>query len=171
MIVLDNLLPDGDLKNRVREDQYWVRSHPYSWKDFGTKPKHVFEEFADLVWDKFKPGVQYAGYEYWTQSLDSTTERKNVGWHNDKDEHLQHTQGILKTPYVGFVYYAHSQIPDGGFLEIDREGDVERIQPVPNRIVIFDSGTLHRVVNITSDVRRSLVSNIWVEKSSEENFV
>lgn len=171
MIVFDNLLPDGDLKERVREDMLWQKSHPYSWKDFGAEPKHVFEEFADFVWERFKPAVKYDGYEYWTQSLNSATERKDVGWHNDKDEHLFFNKGILKTPYIGFVYYAHRTIPDGGFLEINREGDVERIQPVPNRLVIFDSGTEHRVVDITSDVRRSLVSNIWVERSSEENFV
>jgi len=46
----------------------------------------------------------------------------------------------------------------------------ERIKPVPNRLVIFNSGDIHRVTRVTKGLRRCFATNVWVDKPSNENF-
>ena len=155
MIIIDDFLPKDSLAlQTITDDSLWETCLPYKWiSKFGILP------------DKF------AGVEYWSNAMALGGSKTDLPWHYDKDEQLYNGgKGELKTPFIGSVYYAHKEIPDGGFLEIDREGDVERIQPVPNRLIIFDSATVHRVVPITSGLRRTFATNVWIDKPKEENF-
>ena len=49
-----------------------------------------------------------------------------------------------------------------GMLELGTPPEIERIKPLPNRLVIFKSNTPHRVTKGTeSSPRRSIISNLW----------
>lgn len=174
MIILDNFLPDGPLKGQLFEDFNWNKSQPYRWLDSNRNPSSIWEMLAHEVWNgifKQTETVEAAGFEYWTNSLDASG-RNDLDWHYDKDEHLWATTDQVVSPYKGMVYYAHREIPVGGFLEIDRgNGEVERIEPVPNRLIIFDPSIRHRVTKIESGVRRTFASNLWLTKPMSENFV
>lgn len=174
MIIIDDFLSkDSTLFKAITADSLWESSLPYKFMSMDTYSNDVWQKMVKHIWaetSKFGILPDYcAGIEYWSGIIHMNG-NTDLPWHYDKDEHLHHTTGTIKTPYIGSVYYAHSEIPDGGFLEIDRGGDIERIQPVPNRLIIFDSGTVHRVVPITSGLRRTLATNLWVEKPSDENY-
>lgn len=176
LIVIDNFLPeDSEALHTIQDDSLWKKPLPYSWIGTHSPAENVWEQMCAHIWGSVSAyGVlpeQFDGVEYWTQTMNARGKKRDLPWHYDKDEHLYAGgDGELKTPHIGSVYYAHKSIPDGGFLEIDREGDVERIQPQPNRLIIFDSATVHRVVPITSGLRRTFATNVWVTKPSEENF-
>ena len=52
---------------------------------------------------------------------------------------------------------------EGGYLEIERyNGEVERIEPKFNRLVIFDAGgSRHRVTQVSNGVRYAIAINLW----------
>lgn len=169
MIIIDNYIKDDYLLDKITKDIYWENSKKFSWKDRNQKYQNVFEEICDKIWEEYDPNIDYEGYEYWTHSFKESG--SNLGWHKDKDEHLSKTKNILVHPHCGCVYYAHKNIPQGGYLEIQWEDEIERIRAVPNRLIIFHPSNTHRVSEVTSGFRRTLVSNIWIKKSSEENFM
>jgi hypothetical protein len=180
MLVIDNFLHEDDpLLFDIQHDRYWVNTLPYNFMDKDAEPKNIWEQMVNRIWDTVSSyGVlplEYDGVEYWNNIMSIPGSRQDLPWHFDKDEYLYNGGiGELRTPYVGSVYYAHKQMPTEGYLEIQRgegEGDVERLEPMPNRLIIFDSGTIHRVTHITSGLRRCFATNIWINKPSEENFV
>ena len=180
LLVIDNFLDQEDnLLYDIQHDRYWLESLPYKFMDKDSDNRvDVWQKMATKIWSHVsRYGVlpeEYAGVEYWNNIMSIPGNRQDLPWHFDKDEHLYNTAGELKTPYIGSVYYAHKFLPSEGYLEIKRGEnmcDVERIQPVPNRLVIFDSGTVHRVTHITSGMRRCFATNIWIDKPCEENFV
>ena len=176
LIVIDDFLPeDSEALHTLQDDSLWQKHLPYSWIGTHDPAVNVWEQMCAHIWGSAaKFGAvpeKFDGVEYWTGIMDAKGTRKELPWHYDKDEYLYAGgAGELKTPHIGSVYYAHKSIPDGGFLEIDREGDVERIQPKPNRLIIFDSAVVHRVVPITSGLRRTFATNVLINKPSEENF-
>ena len=84
----------------------------------------------------------------------------------DKDElHWKRTdQQEVITPVIGTVFYPRSTEHDGGYLEIERaNGEVERIEPKFNRLVIFNAGEdKHRVTRVTNGVRYAIAINLWL---------
>ena len=67
-------------------------------------------------------------------------------WHFDKDETVYERDGTVISPAIGSVYYPVPNTVQGGYLEIqDESKEIERIAPVFNRMVIFQSDHLHRV--------------------------
>lgn len=176
LIVIDNFLPEDSLAlETIQDNALWKKPLPYSWLGKDDVANDVWQQMCAHIWGSVANlgavPADFAGVEYWSGILKARGKEKDLPWHYDKDEHLfDDGEGELKTPFIGSVYYAHKEIPDGGFLEIDREGDLERIQPQPNRLVIFDSASVHRVVPITSGHRRTFATNIWIDKPSEENF-
>ena len=173
MIIIDNFLPQGEFLESITSEERWQNALPYSWKDNDTRVhnKNIWEDLASIVWkDVAKVDVDYAGFEYWTNPLISGA-RDDLPWHYDKDESLYHNTGELRTPYMGMVYYAHKELPTGGYLEVERtNGEYERIEPQPNRLIVFDPSIIHRVTKITSGVRRTFACNVWLDKPLEENF-
>jgi|TARA_R110000744_G_scaffold86535_7_gene169089 hypothetical protein len=176
MIIIDDFLPKDSLAlQTITDDSLWETCLPYKWIGTEEAASDVWQQMSVHIWGEIsKFGIlpdKFAGVEYWSNAMALGGSKTDLPWHYDKDEQLYNGgKGELKTPFIGSVYYAHKEIPDGGFLEIDREGDVERIQPVPNRLIIFDSATVHRVVPITSGLRRTFATNVWIDKPKEENF-
>lgn len=170
MIIVDNYIPQGMLLEQIQQDSLWDDNLPYSWTDKDHEPTTIWQTIASLTWKQFFPGLEYAGYEYWSNSFRADGTNK-LDWHYDKDEHLFDTTKEVAKPIMGMVYYAHRELPSGGYLEIDHNGEIERIQPVPNRLIVFNPGIGHRVCAISSGVRRTFASNVWTKKPSSENFV
>ena len=86
----------------------------------------------------------------------------------DKDEELWKQTGgkdggELVLPEIGTVYYPKDTKHEGGYLEIERaNGEVERIEPKFNRLVIFDAGgSRHRVTQVSNGVRYAIAINLW----------
>lgn len=180
MLVIDNFLDEGDpLLSEMRNDMHWQSALCYSFIDRETEAVSHWQKMVRRIWSIVSSiedvPEDYAGVEYWSNIMSMDGPRQDLPWHFDKDEHLfSKGDGKLVRPYIGSVYYAHTEIPEEGYLEIRRgnnENDVERIQPVPNRLIIFDSGTVHRVTPITSGIRRCFATNVWINKPCEENFV
>jgi hypothetical protein len=173
MIVIDDFLPEGKFKADLCNADRWQKSLPYSWYSSGDKTKNIWEDFAHYIWTEvFKTAedIKPDGFEYWTNNVPQNG-MNDLPWHYDKDEHLFDTTRKVLTPHRGIVYYCHSELPDGGYLEIKREGDVERLQPVPNRLIIFDPSISHRVTEVKSGNRWTFASNLWIDKPMSENFV
>lgn len=167
MIILDDYL-SGELLEKIRDDSLWIDNVPSRWLDYNSKPVNTYTELANRIWyTTIRYNKPFVGYEYWTQVVSN----RDLGWHQDKDEHYYNTTGSIKTPSMGSIYYAHEESVTGGFLEIKRGDEVERIQPVPNRLIIFDSSAFHRVTHTSTGVRKSLLVNIWEEKPMVENFM
>ena len=170
MIIIDNYIPQGVLLEQIQQDTLWEDNLPYHWSNRDQEAVSIWQTIASLTWKQFFPSLEYAGYEYWSNSFRADATNK-LDWHYDKDEHLYGTTQQITTPIMGMVYYAHTQLPQGGYLEIDHNGELERIQPVPNRLIIFNPSIAHRVCPITTGVRRTFASNVWTTKPSGENFV
>ena len=171
MLLIDDFLPEGDLKTSMESEELWKESLPLSWYECGKQIKDHKEEFCHLVWNKFfftPTPVEITGWEYWSHSMDSQSSYNNLDFHVDSDSGLSEPSEEdynIEEKYIakhGFIYYAHKELPEGGYLEVKREyGELERIQPVPNRLIIFDPSCVHRVTRVTKGVRRSLVCNLW----------
>ncbi|MAJ23591.1 MAG: hypothetical protein CMI75_07410 [Candidatus Pelagibacter sp.] len=172
MIVIDNFLDPGT---------FYLLQDPILWKkplasDFVEKDK---EPHNDLIFNVIKESwervstldnrirnayLDRAGIEMWTHII-SPEGNKGLDWHIDKDETLYEKKGIIETPVYGSIFYCHqdiSLVDDMGMLEIGIPPASERIKPLPNRLIVFKSGTPHRVTNgIETSPRKSIVSNIW----------
>ena len=179
MIIIDNFIKDPRLLAEIQSDSNWQGALPYSWFDScGSPPSNVWERVTAMIWstvgkDFGEVPDSFDGVEYWSNIMSVGGRQQDLPWHFDKDEAHCAVTGELISPYVGSVYYAHTGLPDEGYLEMrrgDGEGDVERIQPVSNRLVIFDSAKVHRVTPVTGGMRRCFATNIWITKPSEENF-
>lgn len=180
LLVIDNFLKSDDpMLSAIQSDHLWEYNRAkFTFMESHQPAGNIWERMAKKIWESVSPhGVlppQYAGIEYWANEYSMEGDRQHLGWHSDKDEHLFDTTRITKSPYVGSVYYCHRTLPADSYLEIRRgEGDnnIERVQPVPNRLVIFNSSVQHCVTPITAGLRRGFATNIWIDKPSEENFV
>ena len=179
LIVIDNFLDTKDpLYKEVREDLLWDTPPRNSWIDKGQTPNNIWEAITQKVWNYASTllPTDFDGFEYWGDQL-KPDGRLTVAWHQDKDEFQYYfaKETATVTPYMGSLYYAHTELPEGGFLQIRRgeEEDTdkfERVQPVPNRLVLFDSSSWHCVTEVTDGKRRHLASNVWIDKPMEQNF-
>jgi len=119
------------------------------------------EEIVLKIWNTFsldhKDNMQY--YEYWTNFLSPD---EPLDWHIDKDEVMYEESQQLSKPAYGAVLYPDHKV-SGGFLEIEHsKGEVERIAPMPNRLVLFHAGDkYHRVSPIHYGQRMTLATNLW----------
>ena len=180
LIVIDNFLDtESDTYKKVTSEESWgdgkkfagISNKAFGWMNKDETPSNTFEEVSVKIWEYAKNymPVEYDGMEYWYNQLD---EGQSLPAHQDKDEALLQKTGELVHPFIGAVYYCHKELPTGGFLQIERgrSRELERIQPVPNRLVVFDSSNYHSVSEIRHGCRRHLATNIWVKKPDEDNF-
>ena len=73
---------------------------------------------------------------------------------------------------LGMIYYAHTEIPEGGELIIHSyENKHEKILPVPNRLVVFNSSQRHEVTRVLSGLRRSVAINIWDTAPNTDEYI
>jgi len=179
MIIFDDFLPVSDLRENLTKDSFWdsIESFPIEWVDFRKEPSNPMEELCKLVWNEvvgIKQNID--GWEYWAHYF--TSQGKNrMNFHRDNDldyyvtpevEEEMVKNGEIRAADKGFIYYAHQSLPEGGYLELKRKNDeLERIEPVPNRLIVFDPSMQHRVTTVKRGVRRSLVSNLWQEMPSK----
>ena len=166
MLLIDDFLPEGDLKEELWDESLWVKNSHWRWQNIDDDPINVFEQFSTLVWKKIYSnhidGI--TGWEYWTKALKTGNQ---LGFHQDNNTiDPNDLKGQpLKFAKFSFSYLAQKELPKGGYLLLQRQnGEIERIQPKPNRLVIFDSETFHTVSLITEGIRSSLISVAWDEK-------
>ena len=180
LIVIDNFLDtESDTYKKVKSEKSWsdgkkfagISNKAFGWMNKDGTPSNAFEEVSVKIWRYAKNYMpfEYDGMEYWYNQLDKG---QSLPTHQDKDEALHQKTGELVHPVIRAVYYCHKELPTGGFLQIERERsrELERIQPVPNRLVVFDSSNYHSVSEIRHGVRRHLATNIWVKKPDEDNY-
>ena len=179
LIVIDNFLDaNSDLYREITEDDNWGKFSSFrGWLERDATPDDIWGVLSNRIW-KFASELlpsEFEGIEYWRGEIHPG---ESLNWHNDDDQSLYDKTGESSFPEIGSIYYAHKTPVSEGFLEIQREyddvfniGGMERIQPVPNRLVIFDSKVLHRVSPVVQGVRRHFTTNIWKKKPIEENFI
>ena len=113
----------------------------------------------------------------------------NLEWHTNKDEWLHYNTNKFKYPIFSSVFWPIETEVEGGYLEIssvkqmDRQiktrrnmcgeckkeihkFEVERIKPVYNRLVIFDSSYWHKVDTVKKGIRWTFVIDGWDKKVS-----
>tara|TARA_R110000822_G_scaffold64282_1_gene157845 strand:+ start:1938 stop:2495 length:558 start_codon:yes stop_codon:yes gene_type:complete len=173
MIIFDDFLPDSNLRENLTKDSFWdnTESFPIKWVNFCEESSNPIEELCKLVWNKvvgIKQNID--GWEYWAHHLTADKHGK-LDFHLDTDiSHIVSAEkevqmvknGEIRTTRNGFIYYAHQTLPEGGYLEIkNKNEEIERIEPVPNRLIVFDPSKKHRVAEVKYGVRKSIVSNAW----------
>ena len=178
LVVIDNFLDtNGDVYKKVTSEEAWAdwdktETDTY-WMDREETPPNIFAEVGAKIWEyasNYTP-VDYDGIEYWYKQT-SPDARKDLARHKDKDEAVWIKTGRYEHPFIGSIYYCHKEVPTGGFLQIERgmSRELERIQPVPNRLILFDSSNWHSVSEVRHGTRRHLATNIWIKKPDSVNF-
>lgn len=169
MIVVDNFIRDVFFRENLMDDRHWQQNAPYTWYDRDTDQKDIWIKLARTIW-KFNSQFQnlgdYEGYEMWTQCIN----QRELEWHRDKDEYKNKHHSEVVTPLMGSIWYAHTDNIIGGNLQIRSDSGIQTIQPVSNRLVIFDVSQWHRVSYTNSGNRRSVMSNVWNCKPDDRNF-
>jgi len=188
LIAIDDFLDiQSDIYKKITSEGVWVDGRKFAgfsnnvfngWMNKDETPSNVFEEVSVKIWEYAKNytknymPAEYDGVEYWFNQLN---QGECLPMHKDKDEALHVKTGRIEYPFIGSVYYCHKELPTGGFLEIgrgirDESHDLERIRPVPNRLVLFNSSNWHSVSEIKRGFRRHFTTNIWIKKPDEDNF-
>jgi hypothetical protein len=172
MLVCDGFLRDEQLLGQLRNKHLWQNFPAFSWWDgwWRSPPKNFLEQTIQKIWQGQVDETEIAGFEYWFNALDG----KGLNWHRDCDEALRHREGRYVCPVIGHVYYVIVEDVVGGFMELsDRTSlhevetsELQRIQPVENRLVIFNPSYWHRVSRLAKGKRLAFQTNLWPEKPS-----
>lgn len=153
------------------------------WSGWWNEPaRNDVEYVLELLWkpyidiNKYKNG----GLEYWARPLYNTV--NGLEWHQDDISDHERANNYQLAD-LSLIYYP--KVSDdclGGFLEISnysrRESYqtsvdatknidqvmVERIRPLTDRCIIFDSAQLHRVSPQYRGKRFNLASTLWKTK-------
>ena len=172
MIVIDNFLTDKKTIEMLKNESTWKNFPRYNWWDgwWKIEPRNIMESLIENIWKKFSNVEnRVAGFEYWSNLH---TNKGELAWHVDKDEKLKRDQQKFLMPKFGHVYYVKVENLEGGYLEILQKGisnptvteKTERIEPVENRLVMFDPSKPHRVTKIFEGTRRAFLANAWTKK-------
>ncbi len=163
--------PDGN-GNQIQSKKegycFWKMS------DF-NQPSNIIEKALHAMWKDMIDPSEYAegAIEYWAIKLDNSHQGM---WHLDllDEEQQEGYEPGDKT----LVYYPWVQC-QGGFLELmpatnvsskDQIYDMlrsmdpnmlERIQPITNRAVFFNSNRIHRMSRMYSGTREMIASTVW----------
>jgi hypothetical protein len=171
MIVIDNFIRDYSLLERIGEDDtFFSKNGEFMWWDgwWNSPADTLKKELIQYIWGENSPMDSYeiGGFEYWTGQYGEGHKDAELKRHFDKDEYLWNTEKVLSQPMIGTVFYPFEEDIDGGFLEIEssENGDVERIKPKWNRLVIFAAGRYpHRVTPVTRGTRSAIAINLWYD--------
>lgn len=167
MIVVDDFIKDSWILHAFSDVEMWQTLCDKGFGNYWNGQdileyeglKDVILEVYSTYWNK----IQYTKFEYWVNITDA---RRVLEWHVDKDEEIAEKEERLVSPKIGAVWYGCPQRVSGGYLEIanqyeNGEYDIERIEPVYNRLVIFDVSKTHRVAPIFEGTRYGLQINLW----------
>lgn len=163
--ITDNFITNGYLLQRLQNESLWKEcaDDVPRWWDGKSVPKNIWEELSKMIWferPEFKSAV---GIEYWCNII--VAEQGYLPWHIDKDEDAFHESNKLITPIMGSVFYGfnHTGKFVGGKLQLidadvsddpfvydsTKSDEVVHIDPIFNRMLIFNASKWHRV-SITS---------------------
>ena len=157
MHIIDDFLFVDDYKHL---DLHLKETKLCEW-NYKTWEFEVKNEFVKKVLNKaaeYYDMEELGWYEAWNH-----TNSRPLDWHYDKHENLFGKQGILAFPICSCVYYPsmdHELIGGELMLQNKTGNRHDRIQPIPNRLVLFDPGVLH-CVNAFRGKRTSININPW----------
>jgi hypothetical protein len=162
MLVIDDFLHIEDWMY-FNKNELWQERHRNTWFSCDKEVEFFYEAISKSIWNTWNKDHIYAcqGYEYWTHIL---SESNPMPWHKDKDEKYHMKTGEFVFPVMASVLYGEHKDLSGGYLEINNGSDIECIEPVPNRLVIFDGSKPHRVSNVRNGERRTFACNLWDRK-------
>lgn len=165
MIIIDDFIVDKKILDHFANKEVWERLDESSYNIYSSVHDKIEQPLADFIWkvkDKFWKYEEWKHFEYWANITD---EYQQLDWHVDKNEQLTASTGEVVCPLAGAVWYGYPHKVWGGYLEIENQHkfnvDYERIQPVYNRIVVFDVSQNHRVAPILAGRRYGLQVNLW----------
>ena len=167
MIIIDDFIQDPDLLTRIDKDEtFFGPNGNFMWWDgwWNSSSDTIKKELIEYIWRWNDPtqGYNIGGFEYWTGVYGPSKPNKDLGTHYDKDELLYKETGELVTPVIGTVFYPKNVEFEGGYLEIESGGEIERIKAKYNRLIIFPAGKYpHRVTHVTSGIRYAIAVNLW----------
>ena len=174
MRILDNFISDSKILKRIEEWPAW-NEKPLNWKGNAWRQRYesidetktiggtivslIMQKCKDLSFDSV------AGFEYWTTVLTKNLRIPgedgiySLPMHSDYDVVKYSKTKELSYPLFGAVLYFGNKDVEGGLLKTEDK----TIEPLHNRLVIFNSANLHGVTEITKGERRSLAINFWKE--------
>lgn len=175
IVVVDDFIKDESLLNAIRDDNKFFEDPGvyYWWDGWWNSPANTTKKvLIEQMWRYNSPlyhGYEISGFEYWTGIQ---TANPNAGFNNnlerhfDKDEAWFEKTGEIVSPVIGTVYYpARNKVFDGGDLLVYTEGvdrTPEVIKARPNRLIIFDAGTVvHEVSPVIDGTRSAIAVNLW----------
>ena len=170
MIVIDDFIKDKEILDSFLDMEWWKNldeGEGYDKikklnPDFSSNNLTFLEKLVKNLYINFWSNYTPNYFEYWANI---TNEHQILDWHQDKDEKLWELENKLSLPKVGAVWYGYPHKVWGGYLEIQNEDeaapDFERIQPLYNRVVVFDITKQHRVAPVLAGHRFGLQINLW----------
>lgn len=169
--IVDNFMEDEELLQKLNNKALWKDLDNLDYNTYYPKdpPSTVWHEVIQCVIHSPKlrlPNCKH--FEYWCNLLD---DRNSLDWHIDKNEEKA-KKGKYVSPKLGVVFYGYPHKIQGGYLEIDNtyempvgpiptRVDCERIEPLYNRVVVFDVSQEHRVAPVLKGTRYGLQINLW----------
>ena len=165
MIIIDDFVKSKEVLDVFSNDDLWNTIRKNGVRSWNGRDDLKNTALESLIWNiknTFWELEPYEKFEYW---VNITWNGKNLDWHQDKDEYLSSRHNKLVFPKAGAVWYGQPHTVEGGYLEIlnqeNSTTEVERIQPVYNRVVVFDVSKFHRVSPVKSGTRYGLQVNLW----------
>ena len=165
MIVIDNFVSEEYILKEFTKKSTWntLKNSSYQeWNGMDYIENTILGDFIWKVKNKFWEEYTWSHFEYWDNQI---TEQKELKWHVDRNEAKYRETAEVLLPLAGAVWYGYPHDVWGGYLEIQNESkyptDIERIQPVYNRLVVFDVSKLHRVSPVFKGTRYGLQINLW----------
>lgn len=181
MRVIDNAL---SLPFKFKDTQCYRSMPTYNfwngwWKE---EPRNYAEQILKLLWEDVLDVEKYknGGFEYWNRIC--VAGDTGLEWHQDdiSDHEREKNYQIADKSMIYYPEVSNNCI--GGFLEIAPYAkrstlekcnkavlsidtfNVERIRPITNRKILFDSAQLHRISPVYNGHRINFVSSLWKEK-------
>lgn len=165
MIILDDFIRNEYLLTTFSDNKYWKKLENEPEGTRYTNVNHIpYKAVNQLICEiknTFWTNKNWEALEYW---VNITYKYAELDWHVDKNERLAEEEDKIICPQIGAVWYGHPDVRTvrGGYLEIQNDnGDLERIRPVYNRIVVFDVSQEHRVAPIHNGTRFGFQVNLW----------
>jgi hypothetical protein len=172
MFVCDGFFSDPQLLGQLRDKSMWQSIPAYSWWNgwWRSPPANPLEVAIQKIWETQVNESEIAGFEYWFNIF--TGSSKGLNWHRDCDEVARRRDGRYICPTMGHTYYVIVEDVVGGFMELsDKDtlmdvemSEIQRIQPVENRLVIFNPSFWHRVGRLSRGTRLAFQTNLWPKK-------
>lgn len=181
-VIIDDFMTDQSKLNILQDSKLWddCVASGSKWWDGKSKPRDIWEELNQNIWNQRLEGKDAIGFEYW---CDVFMDNGPGAWHIDKDEVVFEQSDKLITPIMGAMYYGFNHtsssssdnniIIGGGHLhlinadfrdnplefDVVRKDEIVEISPDFNRVVIFNSSKWHKVTRVTGGKRYAFVSN------------